>query len=102
MPYDFSGTAQNDPAALEDLVGRVASQLERHRLARSEGSPSEATCSGLRAGTEWTARATDARCRALTEITYRCTVTDAPTRALWLRTESIRRDVDADLASYCG
>lgn len=104
MPYNFSETAQNDPAGFEDFVNDVASQLERLRASPELDLASDATCSGLRPGAEWTARATDASCERTYVATYRCTVAemDGRSRGTWLRTESEERLGAGDLSSYCG
>jgi hypothetical protein len=104
MPYNFSETAQNDPAGFEDFVDDVASQLERHRVADQTGTRSGQTCSGLRPGAEWTARATDANCERTFVVTYRCEVTELDGRSVgtWLRTESKAQSGAGDLSPYCG
>lgn len=104
MPYNFSETAQNDPAGFEDFVNGVASQLERLRASPEPELAAEATCSGLLPGAEWTARATDASCDQMLEVTYRCTVTEVNghSRGTWLQSESEERAVTSDLSSYCG
>lgn len=104
MPYNFSETAQNDPAGFEDFVNGVASQLERLRASPEPDLAAEATCSGLLPGAEWTARATDASCDQMLEVTYRCTVSevDGRSQGIWLRSESEKRAVTSELSSYCG
>lgn len=103
MPYNLSETAQNDPAGFEELVGSIASQLDRFRVAGESGVKADATCSGLRSGAEWTARATDANCENTLVVTYRCTVTEGEdgARALWLRTDSVEQAGTGDLAAFC-
>lgn len=104
IPYNFSETAQTNPAGLKDLVDQVASQLERNRVADNPDAIAETTCSGLRPGAEWTARATDASCGQMLEVTYRCTVSevDGRSQGIWLQSESEERAVTSDLSSYCG
>lgn len=104
MPYNFSATAQTNPAELQSLIEHAAAQLARYRVAERDESADAATCSGLRTGSEWTARATDARCETMLTVTYRCTLTDMDGRSqgLWLRTDSTEAPVDDALASHCG
>ncbi|MEE4302961.1 MAG: hypothetical protein V2J19_02310 [Wenzhouxiangella sp.] len=104
IPYDLSAAARKDPAGFGEFVESIASQLERYRVAGDAGLAAEATCSGLRPGVEWTARATDARCEHTRVLTYRCTVTemDGQRRGTWLRTASREESGAGDLASYCG
>ncbi|WP_376693637.1 hypothetical protein [Wenzhouxiangella sp. EGI_FJ10409] len=104
VPYNISETAQNDPAGFEDFVSDIASQLERWRASPELDLAAEATCSGLRPGAEWTARATDANCQRTQVLTYRCTVTEmnGQSQGIWLRTESREQAGAGDLSSYCG
>lgn len=104
IPYNFSEAAQSDPAGFEGFVNDVASQLERHRVSGELELAADATCSGLRPGAEWTARATDASCERTLVVTYRCTVTqvNGHSRGTWLRTESEEQAGASDLSSYCG
>ncbi|RFF30205.1 hypothetical protein [Wenzhouxiangella sediminis] len=104
MPYNLSEAAQRDPAGFEAFVDSIASRLERFRAVGEPGLAAEATCSGLRPGAEWTARATDARCEHTRVLTYRCTVTetDGQSRGIWLRTASREESGAGDLASHCG